>query len=102
MEDHIETKLAPDGWEVNKEQNDQDHRQSRSLRVRKQLYELGQIALQGGKGMWNGIEVEGVKMGKDVHIVVVSHGGFLGTMQGRDGKFLHADTEKLWNVYADV
>lgn len=52
--------------------------------------------------MWNGIEVKGVKMGKDVHIVVVSHAGFLGTMQGRDGKLLQIDTKRLWNVYADI
>ncbi len=93
LEDHIETKLAPDGWEFNKELSDQDHRQNRSLRVRKDLYELGVVILQGRKGIWNGIEIQGVKKGKDVHIVIVSHGGFLGTMQGKDGKLYSTDIE---------
>ncbi|KAH7417484.1 histidine phosphatase superfamily [Cadophora sp. MPI-SDFR-AT-0126] len=91
LEGKVETRLAPDGWEFNREvmKPYPEYKQTRALKVRKELWELGQVAMNGGKGVWNGIEVDGVKKGRDVHIVVVSHGAFLATLEGEDEERLH-------------
>ncbi|KAG4443018.1 hypothetical protein IFR05_001472 [Cadophora sp. M221] len=86
----IDTTLATDGWYKNTELGIiPDYKEVRAERVRKELWELGQILLKGRKGLWKGIEVNGVKKGQDVHILVVSHGAFLATLEGREKERLH-------------
>ena len=94
LEGRVETRLVPDGWEFNREVTNPypEYKQTRALKVRKDLWELGQVVLKtkmGEKGVWNGIEVDGVEKKQDVHIVVITHGAFLATLEGLDGKFLY-------------
>ncbi|KAK0126621.1 hypothetical protein ONS95_008208 [Cadophora gregata] len=91
LEGKLETRLAPNGWEMNREIGTPfpEYKQTRALKVRKELWELGQVALKEEKGIWNGIEVNGVARDCDVHIVVVSHGAFLATLEGEENARLY-------------
>ncbi|PVH85673.1 phosphoglycerate mutase-like protein [Cadophora sp. DSE1049] len=97
LKGRVETSLAPDGWEFNREVMTPypEYKQTRALKVRKELWELAQVALKcekGEKGVWNGIEVIGVKKNRDVHIVVVTHGAFLATLEGlNEERFYNAE-----------
>ncbi|KAH9215310.1 histidine phosphatase superfamily [Leptodontidium sp. 2 PMI_412] len=73
LEGKLDTRLATDGWYKNTELGIPDYKEVRVERVRKELWELGQV--------------NGVKKGEDVHILVVSHGAFLATLEGSESKF---------------
>ncbi|KAL2072764.1 hypothetical protein VTL71DRAFT_12107 [Oculimacula yallundae] len=87
----VETRLVPDGWETSIGDVYPEYRDEKAAEVREDLYKLGQLVLDGKDGLWNGIEVKGVEKGRDVHIVVVSHGGFLATLEG-------SSHQRLWNA----
>ncbi|KAK6587455.1 hypothetical protein PZA11_000745 [Diplocarpon coronariae] len=83
LKNRMETSLVPDGWVINPESGPREgHRPQRVLRIRDGLWELGRIAIEGKGEKWNGVEVRSVETGEDVHIVVVSHGGFLKALTG--------------------
>jgi hypothetical protein len=67
----VDLRLLNEGWEL--ETDPKEEGAERSNRVRKELYTLGEILLKGG--VWKGIPFE--KHPGPVHILVVSHGGFL-------------------------
>ncbi|KAH7363889.1 histidine phosphatase superfamily [Rhexocercosporidium sp. MPI-PUGE-AT-0058] len=102
LEGKVDTRLAPDGWYKNTELNIPNYKQVRAERVRKELYELGQIILKGGKGSWKGIEVKGVKKSQDVHILVVSHGAFLAALEGSEKERLYNAEYKTYEFATDV
>lgn len=76
----MDLRLLNKGWEL--ETDSEAEGAERSNRVRKDLYALGEILLQGG--IWKGLPVE--KHNTPVHILVVSHGGFLANVMWANGK----------------
>jgi broad specificity phosphatase PhoE len=76
----VDLRLLNEGWEL--ETDSEDEGPERSNRVRKDLYELGEALLMGGT--WKDIPME--KHAGPVHIMVVSHGGFLANIMWADGK----------------
>jgi broad specificity phosphatase PhoE len=75
----VDLALLNEGWEL--ETDPEEEGAERSNRVRKDLYELGEILLTGG--VWKGTAME--KHNGPVHIMVVSHGGFLANVMWADG-----------------
>lgn len=74
--------LVQEGWEEGKTRLQDYHR---GVRVLHELWAIGNIARKPGGGEWEGIKIPGVKkLGQDVEIVLVSHGGFLETLEGFD------------------
>jgi broad specificity phosphatase PhoE len=72
--------LLNEGWEL--ETDPVEEGAERSNRVRKDLYDLGEILLTGG--VWKGIPID--KHIAPVHVMVVSHGGFLANVMWANGK----------------
>ena len=67
----VDLRLLNEGWEL--EQDLESDGAERSNIVRRDLYTLANTLLEGG--VWKGIPLE--KHCAPVHILVVSHGGFL-------------------------
>ena len=67
----VDLRLLNKGWEL--EQDLESEGAERSNRVRRGMYDLTETLLSGG--VWNGIRLE--KHNAPVHILVISHGGFL-------------------------
>jgi hypothetical protein len=84
----VDTSLVPEGWEGYEE----DYPHCRASNVRTELWELGQEALKESGGAWKGFEVYG-KAGRDVEILVVSHGGFLAKVVGSKSAYSKICTE---------
>ena len=76
----VDLRLLNEGWEL--ETDAEDDGAERSNHVRKDLYELGEILQRGGT--WKGIPME--TNDGPVHIMIVSHGGFLANVMWADGK----------------
>ena len=77
----VDLRLLNEGWEL--ETDPKSEGAERSNRVRKELYALGEILLKGG--IWKGIPME--QHAAPVHILVVSHGGFLMNVTFSKGNF---------------
>ena len=76
----VDLRLLNDGWEL--ETDEEEKGAERSNIVRKDLFDLGEILLTGGA--WKGIRMK--KHAGPVHIMVVSHGGFLANVMWAPGK----------------
>ncbi|PBP25834.1 phosphoglycerate mutase [Diplocarpon rosae] len=94
LKNRLETSLVPDIWVMNSESGPKEaHRPQRVMRIRDELWELGKAAIEGKGGKWSGVELQSVKKGEDVHIVVVSHGGILKalTAAGSNGMLYNSE-----------
>ena len=77
--------LVSEEWEIHRESLSE--RPGRAARVRRELHALGVVAKRRTGGIWNGITIQGNPDGRDVEILVISHGGFLQGLTGHTGEF---------------
>jgi len=83
LRQRVDFGLVEKRWEVNKEKH-QRQREARVVRVKKELWKLGNAAMQNTKGTWKHLSVgQRQHEGTDVQIVVVSHAGFLADLVRR-------------------
>jgi len=85
----VDFTLVEEGWQFNGEGKNW---KSRIERVKKGLWELGNMALSREGGTWKGMQIAGRGQSdetghKVVEIVVVSHGGFLSSLHGWKSEF---------------
>ena len=87
----VDLRLLNKGWEL--EQDLESEGAERSDRVRRDLYALGDTILKGG--VWNGLPLE--KHSAPVHILVISHGGFLANVMRAYGTFSFYISKEIAN-----
>jgi hypothetical protein len=85
----VDLRLLSKGWEL--ETDLEEEGAERSNRVRRDLYALGEILLEGG--VWKGLPIE--KHTGPVHILVVSHGGFLANVMWANGRLSSSNHDDL-------
>lgn len=81
--------LIYDGWEHEHTQT-LEQRAAREERVKRELYELSQVVVKGGRwqiGPGLGLDFEAYKGVGNVEILVISHGAFLSGLLGHQSKF---------------
>ncbi|KAJ5032308.1 uncharacterized protein L3040_008915 [Drepanopeziza brunnea f. sp. 'multigermtubi'] len=110
LEETLEAALVPENWRVNWENAlvDPAYMATRVARVKEMLWNLGQMALSGGGALYGGgewkkgvkvpgkgVKIPAVEEGKDCHIVVISHGGFLAELMGESRQMLNTQMKTL-------
>jgi hypothetical protein len=71
--------LLDEGWEENDDLQCSCCRRGRSIRVRNDLAQLSQVLISGGN--WKGLKFRPHTGKNDLHVMLVSHGGFLSTLK---------------------
>ena len=82
----MDLSLIQEGWETpNDPEPKEVGRAARAEHVRKELWKLGHQMLRVDGGKWNHLKFPpNTNIGRDVEIVVVSHAGFLETLENPD------------------
>lgn len=94
----VDLTLVPHGWEWNRESLAPClcARKQRVEEVRRQLWMLGLEALRRDGGKWKHLTLAPrTREQQNVDILVISHGGFLGSLEGSDGRSLRLQFFKM-------